>query len=429
MDSGTHGKNATHPFPKPVSTVNYGPELLVTVWVVTGLSIVAVVLRSVSNYKFGNFQLSDLVTLFGLALLITAAAISNIAVEFGYGLAAGSQGPNHEANSLKYSAIGQAIVVLAATAGRIGFILYLIELLAARALHRMVLWLLIPFQIVINAVSVFLLFFQCSIHVGELFHPGRQSHCESLDIQIKYGYFQGGKTGFTLLLPGPIIEEKVAFNSACDLLLAVFPVYIFWRFNWTVRVKLVLISLLSLGVVAMAASLVKTIEYPTIMLSRNPRTNRVTLLRWMFIEAGAVLITASIPCLRPLAVWLVRKFITRVRHRYRRHTRIANGSNTPLSTMFKGTGRGNGNATASASASATQFSQDWKTRWIMPYVQQREVVGEDGVERHILANITTHIFAGDREFLDRHTSGGIVKKVEVEVRVADEIPLTEGGGL
>ena len=56
----------THPFPKPVSTVNYGPQLLVTVWVVTGLSIVAVVLRSVSNYKFGNFQLSDLVTLFGL---------------------------------------------------------------------------------------------------------------------------------------------------------------------------------------------------------------------------------------------------------------------------------------------------------------------------------------------------------------------------
>ncbi|KAK1142627.1 hypothetical protein N8T08_007431 [Aspergillus melleus] len=413
MDSGTHGKIATHPFPKPVSTVNYGPELLVTVWVVTGLSIVAVVLRSVSNYKFGNFQLSDLVTLFGLVLLIIAAAISNIAVEFGYGLAAGSQGPNHEANSLKYSAIGQAIVVVAATAGRIGFILYLIELLAARALHRMVLWLLISFQVVINAVSVFLLFFQCSIHVGELFHPGKQSHCESLDIQIKYGYFQG------------------AFNSACDLLLAVFPVYIFWRFNWTVRLKLVLISLLSLGIVAMAASLVKTIEYPTIMLSRNPRTNRVTLLRWMFIEAGAVLITASIPCLRPLAVWLVRKFITRVYHRYRRHTRIANGSNTPLSTMFKGSGSGSvsASANASANASATQFSQDWKMRWIMPYVQQREVVGEDGVERHILANITTHIFAGDREFLDRHTSGGIVKKVEVEVRVADEIPLTEGDGL
>ena len=66
MDSGGNGTNATHPFPRPVSTVNYGPELLVTVWVVTGLSIVAVVLRSVSNYKFGNFQLSDLVTLFGL---------------------------------------------------------------------------------------------------------------------------------------------------------------------------------------------------------------------------------------------------------------------------------------------------------------------------------------------------------------------------
>ena len=40
-----------------------------------------------------------------------------------------------------------------------------------------------------------------------------------------------------------------AFNSACDLFLAVFPIYIFWRFNWNVKVKLVLVSLLSLGVV------------------------------------------------------------------------------------------------------------------------------------------------------------------------------------
>ncbi|KAI9044502.1 uncharacterized protein KD926_000413 [Aspergillus affinis] len=361
-------------------TTKFGTRIL-CLGTLTGLSIVAVVLRSVNNYKFGNFQLSDLVTLFGLVLLIIAAAISNVAVDFGYGLAIGSQGHDHEAKALKYSAIRQAIVVLAATAGRIDFILYLIELLAARALHRILLWLLIPFQIVISAVSVFLLFFQCSIHLGELFSPGKQSY-----------------------------YERTAFNSACDLLLAVFPVYTFWRFNWTVRVKLVLISLLSLGIVAMAASLVKTIEYPTIMLSRNPRTNRVTLLRWMFIEAGAVLITASIPCLRPLVVWFVRKFTSRVLNLYKRHTRIANGSNTLNNTLF--------------SASASRFTQDWKSKWITPYMQQRDVVGEEGVERHVLTNMT-HIFAGDREFLDRHTSGGIVKKVEVTV-VADEIPLTEG---
>ena len=146
--------------------------------------------------------------------MLIAAAISNVAVDFGYGLAAGSQGPNHESNSLKYSAISQAIVVLAATAGRIGFILYLIELLAARTLHRMVLWLLIPFQILVNVFSVFLLFFQCSVHVGELFHPGQQSHCESLDIQIKYGYFQGGMHPPQAMLLSDLTNSKRSIPPA-----------------------------------------------------------------------------------------------------------------------------------------------------------------------------------------------------------------------
>lgn len=151
----------------------------------------------------------------------------------------------------------------------------------------------------------------------------------------------------------------------------------------------------------MAASLVKTIEYPTIMTSTNPRTNHVTLLRWMFVEAGVVLITASIPCLRPLVVHWIKKFIKRAPTL---HTRMDNPE-----------------ATQSTTLNVSQMTQDWKKRWIMPYMQQTQ--SGENLEQHILANISTHIFAGDREFLDRHVPG-IVKKVEVTV-VADEIPLTE----
>lgn len=151
----------------------------------------------------------------------------------------------------------------------------------------------------------------------------------------------------------------------------------------------------------MAASLVKTIEYPTIMTSTNPRTNHVTLLRWMFVEAGVVLITASIPCLRPLIVHWIKKFIKRAPTL---HRKMDNAEGTQSTTL-----------------NVSQMTQDWKKRWIMPYMQQTE--SGENLEQHILASISTHIFAGDREFLDRHVPG-IVKKVEVTV-VADEIPLTE----
>ncbi|PYH98617.1 hypothetical protein BO71DRAFT_425867, partial [Aspergillus ellipticus CBS 707.79] len=64
--NGTFTNGTGAAIPKPVSTVNYGPELQVTVWTMTAFSIVVVFLRLVGNYKFGNIQLSDLVTLFAL---------------------------------------------------------------------------------------------------------------------------------------------------------------------------------------------------------------------------------------------------------------------------------------------------------------------------------------------------------------------------
>ncbi|PWY73044.1 hypothetical protein BO70DRAFT_342094 [Aspergillus heteromorphus CBS 117.55] len=318
----------------------------------TALSIVVVVLRLHGNYKFGNFQLSDLVTLLALILLVIAAAISDVAVDYGYGQSEVSLQFHRAMSSIEYSAIAQAIIL-------------------------------------INIVSVFLLFFQCSGHMTDMFHPTEFENCMSITVQIDYAYFQG------------------AFNSACDLLLAAFPVYIFWRFNWNLRVKLVLISLLSLGVVAMVASVVKTIKYPTIMISTNPRTNRVTLLRWMFVEAGVVLITASIPCLRPLVMHWMKKLLRRVPERHQMMP--AEEQTVPTTSTMVNLG---------------SFAQDWKSRWIMPFARQEQPEGAD-LERHILQNITTHIFAGDREFLDRHIPG-IVKQVEVTV-VADEIPLTDTG--
>ncbi|RAK80062.1 uncharacterized protein BO72DRAFT_475767 [Aspergillus fijiensis CBS 313.89] len=369
---------------KMPSGTDYGPELLISVWTMMAFSILVVASRTASNYKFGNLQLSDAIILLALALLLVAAVLFNLAVNHGYGNTTSSPGHHSMVAGFRYSTIGYAIVILAATAGRLAMIMYMMALLAARTWDRMVLWALVPLQVVVNVVSVVLLFAQCS-RVVEVFQPGAQKHCMSLDVQIDYGYFQG------------------AFNSASDLFLALFPIYIFWWFNWTLRVKLVLISLLSLGVVAMAASLIKTLEYPTILKSTNPRINRVPLLRWMFIEAGIVLITASVPCIRPLVLHWIRKYI---RKKQTQHHQM-DGGPTP-------------------NQSTENFAADWKARWIMPYVRQQghgqASCSSEEHERQILANITTQIFAGDREFLDRHV-GGIVRKVEVVV-VADEIPLT-----
>ncbi|PYH42916.1 uncharacterized protein BP01DRAFT_393933 [Aspergillus saccharolyticus JOP 1030-1] len=370
---------------------NDGPQLLITVWTMTAFSILVVTSRMASNYKFENLQLSDLIILLALTLLLIAAVLFNVAVDRGYGETSHPPGVHSIVDSFKYSTIGYAIVMLAATVGRLAMILYMMALLAARRGDRIVLGMLVPLQVIVNVVSVCLLFAQCS-RVEELFHPGTQTHCMSLDVQIDYGYFQGSDCQLGLRpLPRSL------------------PLYILRRFNWTLRVKMVLISLLSLGVVAMAASLVKTLEYPAILQSTHPRINRVGLLRWQFIEAGIVLITASIPCMRPLVLHGIRKYI---RKKQTQHRQLR-----PEPAPEQGEGP----------VGHSHFASDWKTRWILPYVRPLDQPSwsESEHERQILANITTHIFAGDREFLDRHV-GGIVRQVEVTV-VADEIPLTQRG--
>lgn len=65
--NGTGGNSTTgSPRPRPTSAVNFGPELLIAIWTMSALSIIVVAMRSVSNAKFGNFEISDIVTLLAL---------------------------------------------------------------------------------------------------------------------------------------------------------------------------------------------------------------------------------------------------------------------------------------------------------------------------------------------------------------------------
>lgn len=50
----------------------------------------------------------------------------------------------------------------------------------------------------------------------------------------------------------------------------------------------------------MVASIIKTVEIKTIIVLADQTKAQVNLLRWLYIEASVVIITSSIPFLRPL---------------------------------------------------------------------------------------------------------------------------------
>jgi hypothetical protein len=129
------------------------------------------------------------------------------------------------------------------------------------------------------------------------------------------------------------------------LFLAVFPTLIFWNLNLRLRVKVGLIVLLSLGIgyifytpsfvfmvrhthlhSAMVASIIKTTKLSSLPSATNLGvTGGLEVGRCAYIENAIIIITSSIPCIRPLIMFSVRKFSSRG---YSRSYELASGPQT-----------------------------------------------------------------------------------------------------
>jgi hypothetical protein len=62
--------------------------------------------------------------------------------------------------------------------------------------------------------------------------------------------------------------------------------------------------------------MVKTVELRSIIVSGDIIIVQAQLLHWAYIEAGLVVITSSIPCLRPLFVGMVKNYSSSPRPTY-----------------------------------------------------------------------------------------------------------------
>ncbi|OJJ50113.1 hypothetical protein ASPZODRAFT_128718 [Penicilliopsis zonata CBS 506.65] len=264
---------------------NSGTGLLITLWTLSVVSAMFIGLRGLAKWKIGHLSSDDAVMVVALVFFMVGSATATVAVDHGLG---------HRYTSIPHARAVKAIIfycvtgtmgILCGTSGRVSFILYVRRLLPRNSIIQHVFWALVAGQIAINVVSIFLMFFECGGNVAAVFDAGlSQTKCMSRWIQIDYGYFQG------------------CFNTACDLFLAVYPTYTFWSLQLKLRVKIALACLLGLGLFAMIASVVKTVLITTIARTSDPTVDQVTLLRWVYIEAAIVIITASIPCLRSLFV-------------------------------------------------------------------------------------------------------------------------------
>ncbi|KAK2784250.1 hypothetical protein FQN53_008690 [Emmonsiellopsis sp. PD_33] len=110
-------------------------------------------------------------------------------------------------------------------------------------------------------------------------------------------------------LPGTCTDEAMrtlAFtttNIITDGMVLVLPIPTFWKLRLPLRERIVLIVLMSLGLIACAASIIRTWYAKLVFeISYDSTWDGYNIWLWVLVELNLAVICASVPCLRPLAL-------------------------------------------------------------------------------------------------------------------------------
>ncbi|KAL2858470.1 hypothetical protein BJY01DRAFT_241804 [Aspergillus pseudoustus] len=275
--------------PGPMPQGNSGPALMRGIWAGMAVAIVFVVLRVIAKLKIRHFRLDDVLMIAALILSIVSTVFLTISIRRGFGSNIRTKPLEDVQMVLKCIAIQWPLLTMSTTAARCSFIYYLLAILGSNKTHQMVLWVTLVLQLAANIVSAVLPTSICR-NAAVLWDNRVETSCGDTAAVIKFSYF------------------TCSLNSAVDLFLAVFATLVFWNLNLALRIKISLIGLLSLGIVAMIASIIKTTKLDEIPSITNlGASGGMSFFRWSYAENIIIIITSSIPCLRSLAISSVRK--------------------------------------------------------------------------------------------------------------------------
>ncbi|KAJ6001228.1 hypothetical protein N7481_001637 [Penicillium waksmanii] len=265
------------------SSYDSGPRLLRDVWGLTAVAIVVVILRIIAKLRIGKFGADDLLMAFALCTALVGSIMITLAIQLGFGQKLSAIDPSNVSKVIMHDYLTQTFCLAGGAMGRVSFVVFIIGLLVQKSSQKIALWTLVGLQVVVNTLFIIIIFVQCPGHESAIWDYSGKRKCWDVHVQAYYGYFQG------------------AFNATTDLSLAIFSTYTFWNLNLRLRVKVGLVTLLGLGIFAMIAAIIKTVQTRVLAAAdSDPTIATVTYDRWLFIETYLVIVTTSIPSIRSL---------------------------------------------------------------------------------------------------------------------------------
>ncbi|KAL3473683.1 hypothetical protein BJX99DRAFT_233120 [Aspergillus californicus] len=277
-----------------------GEALVRGMWAAVAIAAVILILRVFAKFKLRQFRFDDVLMVVAWGMTLAATVLLQQSADHGFGGDLTKLLEEHPADLkvvLKTIAIEVPLVTISTGFARSAFALYLLAILGGNRKYNIALWTVMLLQLAGNIVSGVLPLSICR-NVRALWDPTVVTTCGSSAAVIKFAYFSS------------------AVNTASDLFLAVFPTIIFWNLNLRLGIKAGLITLMSLGILAMIASIIKSTKYGDIPGITNLGSHGgIELIRWGYAENLIIIITSSVPCIRPLLISSVRKLSSAARSR------------------------------------------------------------------------------------------------------------------
>ncbi|KAL4984997.1 hypothetical protein BDW68DRAFT_6654 [Aspergillus falconensis] len=213
---------------------------------------------------------------------------ATISAHYGTGRHTDDLSPYQRVESTKFNWLSQGFHVMSTNWGKVSVALFLLRIIHKVKHHKPMMYGGIVLLTVVNAVCVFTIYGQCT-PTKKLWDTNAAGHCWDPDVQRNYAFFQG------------------SFSALSDLVLAVYPLTTIYGLQMALKVKIGLGCVLSLGVIAMIAAIVKTINLASLSARADYPWDTVDLTIWIAVEQYLIILAACIPTLTPLFNIVVRQ--------------------------------------------------------------------------------------------------------------------------
>ncbi|KAL4899576.1 hypothetical protein BDW74DRAFT_171391 [Aspergillus multicolor] len=213
---------------------------------------------------------------------------ATISAHYGTGRHASDLTRYQEIQSTKFNWLSQGFHVMSTNWGKVSVAIFLLRIIQKVKHHKPVMYAGIVLLTLVNSACVFTIYGQCT-PTARLWDSELGGSCWDPDLQKNYAFFQG------------------SFSALSDLVLAVYPLTTIYGLQMPLKVKIGLGCVLSLGIIAMIAAIVKTINLASLSARADYPWDTVDLTIWIAVEQYLIILAACIPTLTPLFNIVVRQ--------------------------------------------------------------------------------------------------------------------------